>query len=119
VVNARPRLNPYQRELVCHRVRSEGWTVTAAARAAGVSRQTVHKWIRRFEDEGPSGLRDRTSRPQRMPRLTRIDLAVRICWERVARRVGPHELQLALGVPARRSTPCCDAPSSTAWARWW
>ncbi len=98
MVNARPRLNPYQRELACHRVRSEGWTVIAAAGAAGVSRQTVHKWIRRFEREGVDGLRDRSSRPQRMPRLTRIDLAVRICWERVARRVGPHELELALGV---------------------
>ncbi len=98
MVNARPRLNPYQRELACHRVRSQGWTVSASASAVGVSRQTVHKWIRRFEREGERGLRDRSSRPHHMPQLTRIDLAVRICWERVARRVGPHELELALGV---------------------
>jgi len=98
VVNARPRLNPYQRELACHRVRAEGWTVSAAARAAGVSRQTAHKWIRRFEREGPEGLGDRSSRPHRMPRLTRIDLAVRICWERTSRKVGPHELALLLGI---------------------
>jgi transposase InsO family protein len=98
VVNARPRLNPYQRELACHRVRAEGWTVSAAAAAAGVSRQTVHKWVRRFEREGAGGLRDRSSRPHRMPRLTRIDLAVRICVERTRRRVGPHELALLLGI---------------------
>ncbi len=78
MVNARPRLNPYQRELACHRVRSEHWSVTAAARAAGVSRQTAHKWLRRMRREGPAGLLDRLSLPQRMPRLTRIDLAVRI-----------------------------------------
>ena len=98
MVNARPRLNPYQRELACHRVRAEGWSVSATAAAAGVSRQTVHKWLRRFEREGPVGLGDRSSRPRRMPRMTRIDLAVRICHERVARRIGPHELALLLGM---------------------
>ena len=98
MVNARPRLNPYQRELACHRVRAEGWSVSAAAGAAGVSRQTVHKWIGRFEREGRGGLADRSSRPHRMPRLTRIDLAVRICLERTRRRVGPHELALVLGI---------------------
>lgn len=98
MVNARPRLNPYQRELACHRVRAEHWSVSATAAAAGVSRQTVHKWQRRFAQEGPAGLRDRSSRPQRMPRLTRIDLAVRICWERTSRKVGPHELELLLGI---------------------
>jgi transposase InsO family protein len=98
VVNARPRLNPYQRQLACDRVRAEGWRVSAAAAAAGVSRQTVHKWIRRFEREGPGGLADRSSRPHRMPRLTRIDLAVQICVERTTRKVGPHELALLLGI---------------------
>lgn len=98
MVNARPRLNPYQRELACHRVRVEGWSVIAAAHAAGVSRQTVHKWLGRVAHDGPAGLADRSSRPHRMPRLTRIDLAVRICWERVARQVGPHELALHLGI---------------------
>lgn len=98
MVNARPRLNPYQRELACHRVREEGWTVIAAAGAAGISRQTVHKWIRRLEGEGRLGLEDRSSRPHRMPRLTRIDLAVQICVERTRRRVGPHELALVLGM---------------------
>jgi transposase InsO family protein len=98
VVNARPRLNRYQRELACHRVREEHWKVTAAAAAAGVSRQTMYKWIGRVAREGPPGLADRSSRPQRMPRLTRIDLAVRICLERTSRKVGPHELALLLGI---------------------
>ena len=98
MVNARPRLNPYQRELACKRVQAEGWSVIATAHAAGVSRQTVHKWLRRFTAEGPAGLADRSSRPARMPRLTRIDRAVQICFERVARRVGPHELALLLGI---------------------
>lgn len=98
MVDARPRLNLYQRQLVCERVRAEYWSVTKAARAAGVSRQTAHKWLRRAAREGPAGLRDRSSRPHRMPRLTRIDLAVQICVERTTRRVGPHELALLLGM---------------------
>ena len=72
--------------------------MTKAARAAGVSRQTAHTCLRRAAREGPAGLRDRSSRPHRMPRLTRIDLAVQICVERTTRRVGPHELALLLGM---------------------
>jgi len=84
--------------LLCRRVREAHWKVSAAAQAAGISRQTAHKWVRHFEREGLAGLADRSSRPVRMPRLTRIDLAVRICWERVERQVGPHELALLLGI---------------------
>ena len=98
MVKPTPRLNPYLRHLVCQRVREEHWSVTAAARAAGVSRQTAHKWLARAAREGPPGLADRSSRPPRMPRLTRIALAVRICVERTTRRVGPHELALLLGM---------------------
>ena len=72
--------------------------MTATALAAGVSRQTIHKWLRRLRREGPTGLVDRSSRPHRMPRLTRVDLAVRICVERVARHAGPHLLSYLLGI---------------------
>ena len=98
MVNPRPQLNPYQRQLLCRRIREEHWKVKAAAAAAGVSRQTAHKWIGRFADEGAGGLVDRSSRPHRMPRLTRIDLVVQICVERTRRKVGPHELALLLGI---------------------
>ena len=55
------------RELLVHRVRSEGWSVRAAAEAAGVSPRTVYKWLGRFDDQGPAGLGDRSSRPLRSP----------------------------------------------------
>ena len=96
--NPRPRLNVFERHLACTRVRAEGWSVTQAAAAVGVSRQTVHKWLRRFSAEGLAGLGERSSRPWRMPRLTRIDLTVRICSERLARRWGPHRLSYLLGL---------------------
>ena len=40
------RLTPHGRALLAERIRA-GWTITAAARAAGVSRQTGSKWWRR------------------------------------------------------------------------
>ena len=52
-----------------------------ASRAAGVSRQTARKWIRRFLEEGEAGLLDRSSRPHRSPRklpLSREELAIRL-----------------------------------------
>jgi transposase len=65
--NARPRarLTEYGRWL---RVEREGWTVAATAEAAGVSRETVYQWLRRWEAERGNGLRDRSSRPWRSPR---------------------------------------------------
>lgn len=46
-----------------------GVAKSAVARRYGVSRQTVHKWWKRYV-EGDRELRDRSSRPRRMPRLT-------------------------------------------------
>ena len=96
--NPRPRLGVYERHLLCRRVREQGWSVIAAARAAGISRQSAHKWLRRFDAEDLAGLDDRSSRPHRMPRLTRIDLAVAICVERQNARSGPHQLSYALRI---------------------
>src|SRR5271155_893574 len=46
----------------------EGWRQGAIALSLGISRRTVCKWLRRWREEGDSGLCDRTSRPQRSPR---------------------------------------------------
>ena len=34
----------------------DGAVISTVARRYGVSRQTVHAWLRRYRDEGPSGL---------------------------------------------------------------
>lgn len=39
-----------------------------ASAAAGVSRQTARKWVKRFTSEAEAGLLDRSSRPRRSPR---------------------------------------------------
>lgn len=64
------RLTPKGRALLVERVLEEGWSVQEASLAAGVSRRTTYKWIRRFESEGQAGLIDRSSRPHSSPMAT-------------------------------------------------
>jgi transposase InsO family protein len=52
------------------RVREEGWSLMAAAEAAGISERTAYRWLRRFREEGDRGLRDRSSAPRRIPHRT-------------------------------------------------
>src|SRR5437763_11045228 len=47
----------------------EGGSREAAARAAGMDRQTLRDWVHRYNEEGLAGLRDRR-RPGPRPRLT-------------------------------------------------
>jgi transposase InsO family protein len=56
---------PNGRRLIARRVVHEGWTLAAAAEAAGVSVVTARKWVRRFE-AGDALLLDRSSRPRRV-----------------------------------------------------
>ena len=51
--NARTCL--HSRLLIVERVLEQGWTVAAAAAAAGVSERTAAKWLARYRDEGREG----------------------------------------------------------------
>ena len=48
----------------------QGWTLTAAAEAAGVSVRCAQKWVGRYRLEGEPGLRDRSSAPRRVANRT-------------------------------------------------
>jgi transposase InsO family protein len=83
------------------RVRDENWSVEDASQAVGVSRQTGYKWLRREWKEGPGGLRDRSSRPQRIPR--RVDDS----WRHAVielRRCRMSSVQIAKKLELPRST---------------
>src|SRR5258708_37081071 len=49
----------------------EGRTVTEVAAQWRVSRQTVHAWLARYEQEGLAGLGDRSRRPEHCPHQMR------------------------------------------------
>jgi hypothetical protein len=67
------RTCPASRALLVERIERERWCVTAAARAAGVSRRTAHKWIARHACEGAAGLLDRSSRPGSSPTALSVE----------------------------------------------
>jgi transposase InsO family protein len=52
------------------RVVAEGWTLSAAAEAAGVSVRCARKWVGRYRAEGERGLCDRSSAPRRVANRT-------------------------------------------------
>jgi transposase len=69
-LHANARTCPHSRRLAVDRVERGGWTLTAAAEAAGVSVRTVSKWLRRYRVEGEQGLLDRCSAPSSVPSRT-------------------------------------------------
>ena len=79
-----------------------GWPQTEVARQFRVSRSTVAKWVRRYREEGEVGLEDRSSAPDRNPRLTPGELVRAICALRISRNWGPHRIGWLLRIP--RST---------------
>jgi putative transposase len=68
---------------------------TALCRAFGISRETGHKWLRRFEEEGRAGLVDQSRRPLTNARATPSEivellLECRRRWGWGAKKLGPY-----------------------------
>ena len=60
---------PASRVLMARRVLEEGWSLAAAAEAAGVSDRRCSEWVRRYRD-GDHELADRSSQPKTIPAKT-------------------------------------------------
>jgi transposase len=64
------RLSVKGRELLIDRIEVAGWSLSAAAEAAGISDRTARKWLARHRAEGQAGLLDRSSAPARVANRT-------------------------------------------------
>ena len=93
------RTCPNGRRLIASRVLEQGWTLAAAAEAAGVSVRTVSKWLRRYRDEGEQGLLDRCSAPGSVPLRTGESRVAVIASLRRLRMTGA-EIAETLAMPA-------------------
>jgi transposase InsO family protein len=70
-----------------------GIPVTEVAERYGVSRQSVHAWLRRYRDEGPSGLADRSHKVHAHPWQIPAEVESAICeMRRTHPRWGPKRL---------------------------
>ena len=92
---------PAGRALLIRRVLDEGWTVKAAAESIGISARRAYVWLSRFKAEGPDGLKDRSSRPHRLPRSHELGLVVEAVGRR---RRGQAALRIASELGVSRST---------------
>jgi transposase InsO family protein len=75
-------------------VLADGLSVKVAAEKAGVSRQTLHSWLARYEAAGLEGLVDRSHRPRRCPhQMSAVAEAVVLELRRRHRYWGPRRLR--------------------------
>ena len=101
MAHANARLNAHGRALLVHRVRVEGRPVSHVAKELGISRQAAHRWVARFDAEGPAGLVDRPSRPRSVPHRTPAHVEAAVVAARRDLRLGRDRIAERVGVPAR------------------
>src|ERR1700761_3661661 len=86
-----------------------GVPVTEVAGRYGVSRQSVHTWLRRYRDEGPSGLADRRHQVRHHPWQIPAELEAVVCELRRAHpRWGPKRLAFETGRRGLRGGDALD-----------
>ena len=85
------------RRRLAERVVVEGWTLVAAAAAAGVSVRCARKWVGRYRLEGEAGLIDRSSAPLRVANRTSVERVDAILALRRVRMTGA-EIAETLGM---------------------
>lgn len=96
-LHANAPFGPKGRLTMAKRVTEQGWSLTEAAEAAGVSERTVCKWVGRYRREGEAGLWDRSSEPHSVPHRTPADRVEAIAALRRVRMTGP-EIAECLGM---------------------
>ena len=97
-LHANAPLGPKGRSIMVGRVLEQGWSVSEAASAAGVSDRTCWKWLARFRNEGDLGLVDRSSEPVVVANRTDELRVQAIAAIRRLRFTGP-EIAEILGMP--------------------
>src|SRR5215218_10917279 len=76
----------------------DGWKVVEVARRLGVSRQSVHNWLARYEAGGLGALADRSHRPSSCPHQIPPELEAQICeLRRQQPGWGPRRIEHQLG----------------------
>jgi transposase InsO family protein len=99
-VHKNARLAPLGRALMIERIEQQGWPVSRAAEASGISRRRAYTWLARYRS-GEQGLQDRSSAPHRRPGKVSPERQQQVEQLRRQRMTGPAIARL-LGMP--RST---------------
>jgi transposase InsO family protein len=70
--------------------------VSMTCRYFGITRQAFYKWLRRYEEQGVEGLRDRSRRPHVIPHETKPEVVSKIVYLRQHYHFGPHKIAMYL-----------------------
>ena len=95
--HANARTNVFARRLIVERV-AAGWPPAHVAEQLGISRATVYKWLRRYDEGGDAALSDRSSRPIRTPARTSAKVEHEVLAARRRRKRGAVVLAAELGL---------------------
>src|SRR4030095_7199213 len=89
---------------------ADGLSVTQAAEKVGVSRQTLHGWLARYEAEGLEGLVDRSHRPVTCPhQMPAVVVAALLELRRSRSYWGPRRLVHELAKRGVQPVPSASA----------
>ena len=70
--------------------------VSMTWRYFGITRQAFYTWLRRYEEHGVDGLRDRSRRPHTFPNATNAEVVGKIVYLRRNYHFGPHKIAMYL-----------------------
>lgn len=70
--------------------------VSLTCRYFGITRQAYYTWLRRYEEQGVEGLRDRSRRPRTSPNATKAEVVGKIVYLRRHYHFGPHKISMYL-----------------------
>jgi helix-turn-helix protein len=76
--------NAARRLAIIRHAREVTGNVAMTCRYYGISRQVFYTWYRRYETEGPAGLRDRSTRPAHCPHETPSEVIEKIIYLRTS-----------------------------------
>src|SRR2546421_514590 len=70
--------------------------VAMTCRYFGISRHTFYRWLRRYQELGPEGLRERSRRPLVCPHATKAEVVGKILHLRQHYHFGPSKIAMYL-----------------------
>jgi transposase InsO family protein len=85
-----------RRLAIIHHAQEVTGNVARTCRYYGISRQCYYIWLRRYEELGPAGLRDRSKRPHVCPFETREEVIGKIVYLRQNYHFGPYKIAMYL-----------------------
>ena len=90
---------PLMIKVQCMRLFKQGHPVQKIASLFGLSRKTVHKWIGRYQQSGPLGLKDQSTRPCRSPKSLSPEIRQKVLQIR-DKGLGPANIAVRAGISA-------------------